>query len=147
MDAGDKNSALVLFARLAAVGVETAQFNTAYLLMRHPDLPWLSPPSFLTSSVQNTDSKSDLSPNTAYSKDLSVWGPRELVAKSSFSSDESSDASGDGTNDVIGSVASSRVDCEVRALALYAVSASQSNAESFLRMGDCYYYGCAGLPR
>ena len=36
---------------------------------------------------------------------------------------------------------------EARALVLFALSASQGNAESYLKVGDFYYYGNAGLER
>ena len=40
---------------------------------------------------------------------------------------------------------SKRSDCESISLSFYGLSASQSNSESYLRIGDFYYYGKAGL--
>jgi TPR repeat protein len=40
---------------------------------------------------------------------------------------------------------STRSDCESVSLSLYGLSASQSNSESYLRIGDFYYYGHADL--
>lgn len=40
---------------------------------------------------------------------------------------------------------SKKSDCESISLSFYGLSASQSNSESYLRIGDFYYYGKAGL--
>ena len=37
--------------------------------------------------------------------------------------------------------------CTFRALALYGLSAGQGNSEAYLRLGDIFYYGLAGLER
>lgn len=161
-DSGKKASALALFSRLAAIGAESAQFNTAYLLMRSPDLPWLRPPSFITAAnssgnvIEEVDVQGELqrmaessikkdqdtftfvaTGTAAYSSDLSLW---EKIVNTSTTINE------DGSQ-LFQLLSNNKVDCEVRALALFSVSASQGNAEAFLRVGDCYYYGCAGLTR
>lgn len=171
VDAGDRSAALVLFSQHAAVGLENAQFNAAYLLMRFPDLPWLKPPSFLTKTFNTSNSShtakgmeeiiigetgetldalsNNSNDNTSfqskiavYLMDLSNWGPKIASNNTTTSADGSVISSG------INTLPNSRkADNEARALILYAVSAAQGNAESFLRLGDCYYYGCAGLSR
>jgi len=155
-DSGKRASALAVFSKLAAIGVESAQFNTAYLLMRSPDLPWLRPPSFITAAnssnvsdeidvqgeIQRMTESSigkDIIPagSAAYSNDLSLW--EKKVNTSTTLSDDGSQ--------LYQLLPNNQVDCEARALALFAVSAQQGNAEAFLRVGDCYYYGCGGLSR
>ena len=49
--------------------------------------------------------------------------------------------------DVVTHTALLREACQARAMVLFALSASQGNAESYLRVGDFYYYGSAGLQR
>jgi TPR repeat protein len=186
MDAGDKRSALALFSTLAAIGVESAQFNTAYILMKATDLPWLTltPPSPSApasptkskvadeSSIEVAVTQDSFGEITATllsatdaaaaavaintNADVSSGQPIErqswkLMSTSHENGISSSDISAVDSESNSTSLrlaqAGAKANCQMRALSLYAVSASQTSAESFLRVGDCFYYGCGGLSR
>ena len=167
-DAGDKNSALVLFSSLAAIGFESAQFNTAYLLMKATDLPWLdeqTSPTLVDDAPPVIDIKISGSEthviidspiptgllangkNTHVRKEQS-WGQRSIAKVRPGLTPSTTTPNGVLHNSTWSFKSfGSKANCEARALALYAVSASQGSAESFLRVGDCFYYGCGGMSR
>lgn len=186
MDAGDKRSALALFSTLAAIGVESAQFNTAYILMKATDLPWLTltpppppaPPSSMNSKVVDEssievtvtqNSFGEITASLLSAKDAAATAvatdtnddislrqpldrkPLEVVTalhESDISRrDISAVDSASNSTSLRLAQAGVKANCQMRALSLYAVSASQTSAESFLRVGDCFYYGCGGLSR
>lgn len=203
-DAGERAAALTLFSRKAAIGVETAQFNTGYLLMKDPELMWMKPPpsavrmaaalekkataaaqELQASSLSDADAApppqatatvsetGDVVVDTAAPSDGShAVGAANSVISALYSTEarhwwwlsESSmakdhTAGGDAASLVNGSDSDSagivegalidkmREACEARSLVLFALSASQGNAESYLKVGDFYYYGSAGLER
>lgn len=159
-DAGDWRSALVLFLNLAAIGMESAQFNAAHLLMK-ADLPWLVQ-STSTLPADKTEFEEDGNalkrryipvaatedPSTAF-VGISLLKGKQIGGISSSKTDLAAPVVTTG-GDFFDSTKpftniSTKANCESRALALYAVSAAQSCSESFLRVGDCFYYGCGGL--
>ena len=219
-DAGERAAALTLFARKAAVGSESAQFNAAYVLMKEPDLGWLRPsPSAermaaaLDKRARATDAKlqegagrsssssssssssggaaaseatvdetgnADVSApaddNSApsavdrsravgaasavisalYGAEWRLWAHGAFAAGQASSSSSASAsaaasaaaaAEASAVRDAATYAARLREACEARAMVLFALSASQGNAESYLRVGDFYYYGSAGLQR
>ena len=54
-----------------------------------------------------------------------------------------------GKNDglCVGTTDGSSVSCDVRSLLFYGLSAVQGNSDSYLRVGDFYYYGKAGISQ
>jgi TPR repeat protein len=183
IDAGDKRSALALFSTLAAIGVESAQFNTAYILMKATDLPWLTltppSPSAPASSTKSkvadestievavtqssfgeiaaslssvTDAAVDVNTNADVGSGQPIeresWGLMSASPENSISSSDISAVDcGSNSTSLRLAQAGVKTNCQMRALSLYAVSASQTSAESLLRVGDCFYYGCGGLSR
>ena len=186
MDAGDKRSALALFSTLAAIGVESAQFNTAYILMKATDLPWLTLPSpspgdfpsskkskvvdeptievavtqnsfgeitaSLLSVTDATTTAAAINKNADVSSSRPIerqnWGSLSALHQNDTSNSEISAVDrGSNSTSLRLAQAGVKANCQMRALSLYAVSASQTSAESFLRVGDCFYYGCGGLSR
>ena len=157
-DAGDWRSALVLFLNLAAIGMESAQFNAAHLLMK-ADLPWL----VQSTSTKPADKKEVEGDGKALKKDYipvaatedqhpafvgtALLQGKQIWGISRSKPDLGASVVGGDTFDSTRSDTnfSTKANCESRALALYAVSAAQSCSESFLRVGDCFYYGCGGL--
>lgn len=130
--------------------------------MRSPDLPWLRPPSFITAMGQSEDASEEIdvsgelkkikknsidkdrdtpifasTGSAVYSSNLEVWATKL----------NTNTITNDGSQSLELLISSSKADCEARALALFSISAAQGNAEAYLRVGDCYYYGCAGLSR
>lgn len=129
---GDRSRSLLLFARMAAVGVESAQVNTAYLLSREECLPW-SPaskrPAPLPVQLQ-------LLPLIAHEASES-----EAVVSVGVATDPSSFTNHSEPSSEI----HRNIDCEMRALQLFALGAGQGDSEALLRIGDMHYYGMAGL--
>lgn len=190
LDAGDKKGALSLFSALAAIGVESAQFNAAYILMKMnaADLTWIDIPTLAPEGGESARPEPLVSrqhpqqrPQRPVEVEISESGDSSMFGKPSsdivldaivasledgqhgqvLSAEESAPSLPTATPNsdmtlLIGHVsntsgwlaqAGSKANSEARALALYAVSASQTSAESFLRVGDCFYYGCGGLSK
>lgn len=171
LDAGDRKSALALFSTLAAIGIESAQFNTAYLLMKSNDLLWLDlEPPVVTQKPQQESVEGEVteigdtvkvkSTTAVPSIDVTPHGDASTpVKQDGWSVKSTSMLTGNSTKDISAvdhntngtdgalSHIGIKANCEARALALFAVSASQISPESFLRVGDCFYYGCGGLVR
>lgn len=159
-DAGDWSSALVLFSNLAAIGIESAQSNAAHLLMK-ADLPWLQQSAasiFVDRNEDNIDMEA-VDRQQIPTPAVDVF-ESTIVATAPVKGQQVLDASRAATSPVASvnmardavfnstipfSIISTKASCEGRALSLYAVSAAQSSSESFLRVGDCFYYGCGGL--
>ena len=170
LDAGDRKSALALFSTLAAIGIESAQFNTAYLLMKSNDLLWLQIDQPVTTQkaqqnlveaevsetgdtssimLMKADPASDIIQPSAgvLSDKLDTLSIISTLKNGNITKDISAvDNQSNGRNGVLSHIGV-KANCEARALALFAVSASQISSESFLRVGDCFYYGCGGLVR
>ena len=171
LDAGDRKSALALFSTLAAIGIESAQFNTAYLLMKSNDLLWLDlePPVLTqkpqqnsievevtetgdtviiksTKSVPSIDVIAHVDAPTPVKQDGWSVKSTSIIGGNSTKDISAVDHKTNGTDGALSHIGI-KANCEARALALFAVSASQISPESFLRVGDCFYYGCGGLVR
>jgi TPR repeat protein len=165
-DAGDRLGALRLFTRMAAVGVESAQFNAALILSRmtcsqglvynpplHPDMTATSqgntvevhvgrdgdPITEESDGYFGSSSRDDVRINTA--KVVRLHPSNWTSALTNSSEDVS-----DGIIDV-SSVSLGRANCELRGMFLLGLSAQQQNAEAYLRVGDIHYYGSAGMAR
>ena len=123
---GSVLAALSIFAKYASMGVESAQFNAAHILQKLNKCPpvlkvsnashdWLAD-SFATNKKENED----LIPAVRLESEpsLSFTGIDAAIAKA---------------------------ECDMRAYALYGLSAYQSDGEALLRLGDFHYYGFAGL--
>ena len=171
LDAGDRKSALALFSTLAAIGIESAQFNTAYLLMKSNDLLWLDlEPTVVTQKPQQNSVEVEVTEtgdtvivkSTKSVPSIDVTAPVDILIppkQDGWSVKSTSIIGGNSTKDISAvdhktngtdgalSHIGIKANCEARALALFAVSASQISPESFLRVGDCFYYGCGGLVR
>ena len=182
-DRGDKEEALLLFSKLAAMGMEMAQYNAAYLLARgvgpanvarrkasskHPggetapaaaaavssSLEGYSGPlpgpviKRLTSNrVANTEPSSSSRESAAFViAEKAQWEeilhPRIVASQPLWGK-----KSGEGQRRTETTAAVHRRACEQRALNFYSLSAGQGVAESYLRIGDFYYYGLGGLHR
>lgn len=130
LEAGAPDRALTVFAYVASLGVESAQYNTAYLLTRRH-----CPGPFQIYSNRL------LGP---YSIEL----PYDLNNIHKSTIHVSNDDSGFDAETASANVSTvgHQEECELRALYLFMVSARQGNAEAFLRIGDSYYYGLAGAP-
>ena len=132
VESGDVMSAMLSFSRLAVMGIESAQFNTAYLLSRlHSCPPWIKQPSISMSSISAM-------PFMDQSQNLLDYGNVAVIMsyKEWYN----------GTNH-LGYQYTRKSDCEIRALSLHALSAGQANAESFRIIGDFNYYGQAYLKQ
>ena len=133
LEAGAPERALPIFAYVASLGVESAQFNTAYLLTRrYCPAPFNLPLHLMTHP---------------YSIETPFHSDNIELSEISSSSGSGFDTGihSSSNSSVAGSVGRQE-ECELRALYLYMVSARQGNAEAFLRIGDSYYYGLAGTP-
>ncbi len=124
--------ALMIYAQYAAIGVEAAQFNAAFLLSKYQC------PSNIKSRNTSVLFNSD---EVKRDKDLGVYVTElgindKILVMASFLNETYANSSGFKTT---------KSDCELRALSLYGLSASQGAAESYLRIGDFYYYGQAGM--
>ena len=124
--------ALMIYAQYAAIGVEAAQFNAAFLLSNHQC------PSNIKSKNISVLFNSD---GVKKEKDLGVFVTElgiddQIFVMSSFLNETHANSS---------ELKTTKSDCELRALSLYGLSASQGAAESYLRIGDFYYYGQAGM--
>eukprot|EP01039_Chlorochromonas_danica_P007936 gene7936-8755_t len=129
--------ALDLFARYAAVGFESAQFNAAHLLHLFAASP--SP----SNSLRLLQVSPHGQPNASSVARLSPSQVQEIAAllnstpsNETISPREVEEGSSDQTL---------AWECQWRGLALYALSAAQGQAESLMLLGDYYYYGHAQL--
>lgn len=135
----DYARALHLFTQLAAIGFEIAQFNAAFILSKVYCPPAVAPSGSAHSAVNSTLGsvrKVELLPHekwtslkSAKERSPSAW---TIVAAS--------------PRDVKGAYnAKFKVQCEVRALSLFGLSAAQGNSDALVLVGDFYYYGLASL--
>ena len=132
VESGDATSSILSFSRLAVMGIESAQFNAAYLLGKlNGCLPWINQPKINMSSISRM-------PFIDQSQNLVDYGNIAVIMsyKEWFN----------GTNH-LGHPYTRKSDCEIRALSLHALSAGQSNAEAFRIIGDFNYYGQAYLKQ
>ncbi len=124
--------ALMIYAQYAAIGVESAQFNAAFLLSKQQC------PSSIQSKNQSVLFSSDAAKiekeSGSYVTELGV--DDKVLLMSSLLNQSHANSS---------DLRTIKADCELRALSLYGLSASQGAAESYLRIGDFYYYGRAGM--
>jgi len=181
-DRGDKEEALLLFSKLAAMGMEMAQYNAAYLLARgvgpanvarreasgkqhNGETTAASAASFssldgysgplpgpvikrLTSNrAASAEPHSSSRESAAFViAEKAQWDeilhPRHLASQPLWGK-----KSGEGLRRTETAAAVHRRACEQRALNFYSLSAGQGVAESYLRIGDFYYYGLGGLQR
>jgi SEL1 protein len=140
--AGDSASALQLFSSLAALGYESAQFNAAYILFKS-HCPAVSPyhPELLEainakkdfkeeeeSSLVPANSVTALSPPVSekWKKKISSLSSTQEVTKRKEAADH-------------------KYDCDARALSLFSLSAAQGNSDSYVQIGDFYYYRLASF--
>jgi TPR repeat protein len=159
---GDMRGALQLFSELAFQGYESAQMNAAFILSK------MYCPSKLEVSSENAGA---LSGDSAESSPLFLqaleacsapgqfpavrhgvfyeasqwrerdWGQAQQEARSYTAMHTAHDG---GFATVPHEDA---VECEKRALALYAHSAHQGTGTAYLKVGDFHYYGLGGLSR
>lgn len=149
--------ALHIYSQLAVLGIEPAQFNAAYLLKNHHcPSPVISRDMMsLLAMTKSAGEKSDAETTPIQASNISSIAWKQLVDKKK--TEEKMDDEQQPTSSALQSqLTSSSVpiqevnmdvhfECESRALTLYGLSASQGNAESFVTIGDFYYYGLAGL--
>jgi TPR repeat protein len=132
VESGDITSSILSFSRLAVMGIESAQFNAAYLLGKlNGCLPWIKQPTINMSSISSM-------PFVDQSQNLLDYGNVAVIMsyKEWYN----------GTNH-LGYSYTRKSDCELRALSFHALSAGQSNAEAFRIIGDFNYYGQAYLKQ
>lgn len=136
---GDFDKALLAFSQLASAGIESAQFNAAYILSEYY-CPKLILPTKETLAQQNSSYASSISEVK--------WG--ELNARfNNFESlpfdSQSQVQFSNITFPLYSHKSSINQECLSRALSLYGLSASQQNSHSFVLLGDFFYYGKANL--
>jgi SEL1 protein len=140
--AGDSASALQLFSSLAALGYESAQFNAAYILFKS-HCPAVSPfhPELLEAINAKKDFKeeeeSSLLPSnsvTALSPSVSEKWKKKSSSLSSIQEETKRKEAADH-----------KYDCDARALSLFSLSAAQGNSDSYVQIGDFYYYRLASF--
>lgn len=148
----DRARSLIGYSRLAALGVETAQFNAAYILSRHYC------PRFTTSSsihsnvidevVQPTFSKTLKQISINSDKENTEESPQWLSTSAAVLDPIQWTVINRSISNIVYSTGTEQIpyaDCELRALSLYELSAAQGNAESLLQIGDIHYYGKSGF--
>lgn len=135
--------ALDLFARYAAVGFESAQFNAAHLLHLFAASP--SP----SNSLRLLQVSPHCPPNASSVARLSPNQVQEIAAllNTTPGNDTTSRREGEGSSDSLQRPDDQILawECQWRGLALYALSAAQGQPESLMLLGDYYYYGHAQL--
>lgn len=128
----NKKTALALYAQLAAIGYESAQSNAAYIISKEFCPTWISSLNIQNSTI------------------LSKGSIRPSVAEMERTQDYMIDESGPILPDISSWRTAASVNdttCDSRALLLYGLSALQINSDSYLRVGDFFYYGKAGISQ
>eukprot|EP01038_Epipyxis_sp_PR26KG_P010471 gene10471-14070_t len=159
---GNKQLALFQFAQLSAIGFESAQFNAAYILSKANCPSMIS----LTEPHKNIENAASYIP-------INKWQSSSADPTVSHDNNNQSDNQtvSIGLSDVLDAITSQPVkesvatlhrlieqtkqtkksindiDCETRSLMLFGLSASQGNSESYLKLGDFYYYELAKLEK
>lgn len=121
MDKGFYDRALMIFARIASFGVESAQHNIAYVLTRK-----YCPAPFRHSLI----------PLNVYSIEAPFLSLKKLGGTGDNAVKQTQPHKSNLTR---------AQECQLRGLYMYTLSARQGNAESYLRVGDSYYYGMGGM--
>jgi len=123
---GNSAAAVIIFTRFAFIGVEVAQANAAHILSK----------SYCPSWMQLSDNYNQ---STLYLVPRSDW-----IEAISFNITNNNTSL--PTNDSIQlSNYRTSVHCDLRSLQFYSLSSDQRNSDSYIRIGDLYYYGLAGL--
>ena len=138
--AGDFGRALQLFSSLAAVGYESAQYNAAFLLFKVHCPPVARRHADLTELVVR---KKD------FEQEEAAFSPANYVTSLSSRHWEASLPSALPHSQANGSIALDlhKYDCDARALSLFSLSAAQGNSDSYVQMGDFYYYRFASFDQ
>ena len=122
----NRNFALSLYSQLASMGYEIAQTNAAHILSKSVCPPW-------TSQVTRQSDQLNYPMNFASSDEYLVLKFPSLVPHYDPSRNEASHID--------------HISCDVRSLLFYGSSAVQGNTDAFIRVGDFFYYGRAGMVR
>ena len=155
MEKGYYDRALMIFARIASLGVESAQHNTAYILSRKyfPSsfkplpLPLVSTTTTDTSSSSPSEQQQQQQQTHTYKTSYAIETPYYPYSSHIHSHDVSSTstASASSSSSSHKYNLTRNQECQLRGLYMYTLSARQGNAESYVRVGDSYYYGQGGL--
>jgi TPR repeat protein len=144
------DSALLIYTRLAVIGVDTAQFNAAYILTKIYCPKYMSVPPLSPSA---TNGSAAIIPRDVWQRHVdAVMITDNISSTSAADSDRtttlSSTFSASSTTSSTTQqqqAAIEKAQCEVRALLLFGLTAAQESSEALLLMGDFYYYGWAFL--
>ncbi len=131
--------ALHIYSQLAVLGIEPAQFNAAYIL-KNRHCPSLLESKDMAAAAKLVDHVPEVA--TASNVSIAAWKKLETSWKTSSAVQLQAPVSSQSVNsaDKV-----DNVECETRALSLFGLSAAQGNAESFVTIGDYFYYGLASL--
>jgi len=134
----NKKAALSLYAQLAAVGYENSQSNAAHIISKEFCPSWISSSSIINSTFLSMGPTGLPDTKRANNKDLPQLQLSLFNKSASILPDISSWRNFVSMNDTT---------CDARALLLYGLSALQVNSDSYLRVGDFFYYGKAGIKQ
>lgn len=123
----DYVGALFAYSQLAAIGFETAQFNAAFILANK-----LCPQVVVCKQCHSILASKSLAITSQ-----TIWEQLQLRLLNTASNVKSLKTFAQKRDKV--------KECDVRSLSLLGLSAAHGNSESFVLIGDFYYYGYAGL--
>eukprot|EP01035_Chromulina_nebulosa_P019801 gene19801-25743_t len=119
-------AAIITFTRFAFIGVEVAQANAAHILSKSYCPSWMQLPN-------------NYNQTTIYLLPRSDW-----IEAISFNITNNSTNLPINDSIQLANYGTS-VHCDLRSLQFYSLSSDQRNSDSYIRIGDLYYYGLAGL--